>query len=96
MVLLTWTAADVLNPALCGLDELPLVAANITVDEDTPASKQPAFPADDCFCCSHNVNFAAVAQVAESLVSDAAPIALLSQNPRWTNFPLYHPPRILS
>lgn len=96
LVLLTWTAADVLNPALCGLDEFPFVAASETFDADNSAPKTPPIAANDCFCCSHNVNFAAMVQMAVSLSSDTGSSTVLVQTPRWTSVPLYHPPRLRS
>lgn len=96
LVLLTWTAVDVLNPALCGPDEFPFVAANVAVDSDSSAPEPSPVAADDCFCCSHNVNFAAMVQMAVSLTSDTGSNTHLVQTPRWTSVPLYHPPRLRS
>lgn len=93
MVLLTWTAVDVLNPALCGLDQMPFVAAHESVDGDPSSDERSRVPLEDCFCCSHNVNFSAMVQVRiafESLTQTPARI----QNPLWKSFPLYHPPRL--
>ena len=97
VVLLAWTAVDVLNPALCGLDELPFVASHNSVtsgDTEEPA-KQPITP-EDCFCCSHNVNFSAMVHVAMALPFYRTPPTDLVQSPLWTTIPLYHPPRLLS
>lgn len=96
LVLLSWTALDVLNPAWCGLDELPFVAAYATVDANTTAPTDPPVPAEDCFCCSHNVNFTSIVQVAVSLSADTEQRVAVDETPRWASFPLYHPPRLLS
>ncbi len=96
LVLLSWTALDVLNPALCGLDELPFVAAEVALASDGAPPVVPPASAEDCFCCSHHVNFTPVIQVTAFLSSDREARADLVQNPRWTSFPLYHPPRLLS
>jgi hypothetical protein len=95
LVLLAWTAVDVLNPALCGLDELPFVAATVAVDSDSSTPTEGPKPAEDCFCCSHNVNFSAIVQIAISLSPDSGASADPVENPLWTSFPLYHPPRLL-
>lgn len=95
LVLLTWTAIDVLNPGLCVLDTLPTAVADTSVSHQTAPSDGPA-SGEDCFCCSHNVNFSPVVQVAVSLLSNAETPATAVQNLFWTSFPLYHPPRLLS
>lgn len=96
--LLAWTAADVLNPALCGLDELPSMAATMAVGAEgsSPVVPRPAAPPDDCFCCSHNVKCTAIVHVTVS-----EPVAIetglaVEEHPRSASFPLYHPPRFLS
>lgn len=96
LVLLAWTALDVLNPALCGLDELPFVAASTTVDSNTATPIKAPVPAEDCFCCSHNVNFTSITRVAVSASADAEQRLNGDETPRWASFPLYHPPRLLS
>ena len=94
--LLAWTAVDVLNPALCGLDELPIGAVNLALDSGgLPVDSAPV-AAEDCFCCSHNVNFTSITQVAVSQSAGREPRIAVDQNPRWASFPLYHPPRLLS
>ena len=93
MVLLTWTAVDVLNPALCGLDQLPFVAAHASVDGDASPVDQPPVLPDDCFCCSPNVNFSAIMQVRIAFESLPQTPSDRIQNPLWKSFPLYHPPR---
>lgn len=94
LVLLTWTAVDVLNPALCGLDQLPFIAANVTVDDDTSSPEPRPVAAEDCFCCSHAVNFSAIAQdLSVRFDLRDTPTEPL-QNPTWKSFPLYHPPRL--
>lgn len=96
MVLLTWTALDVLNPALCGLDELPFVAVNAAVASDSATPAEAPVAAEDCFCCSHNVNFASITQVAVFQPTGSEPRIAVDENPRWASFPPYHPPRRLS
>jgi len=96
LVLLAWTAIDLLNPALCGLDELPFVAANAAVDSNNAIPNDPPVPAADCFCCSHNVNFKPIVQVAVSFSADGERRVDVDETPRWANFPPYHPPRLLS
>lgn len=96
LVLLAWTALDVLNPALCGLDELPFVAAYATVDSSTGTPTDSPVTPEDCFCCSHNVNFKPIAQVAVAQPSDRDRRIAVDETPRWASFPLYHPPRLLS
>lgn len=96
LVLLSWTAVDVLNPALCELDELTFVAAYSTVDSNTAAPTESPVTPEDCFCCSHNVNFKPIAQAAVSLPSDRGDRLTVDEAPRWASFPLYHPPRLLS
>ena len=95
VVLLAWTALDVLNPALCGLDSLPFVASHdsVTSGGDEPVER-PMTP-DDCFCCSHNVNCSAMVSVAVALVSNNRPAMPVVDSPLWTTIPLYHPPRFL-
>jgi len=94
LVLLTWTAVDVLNPALCGLDQFPFVAAHASVDDDTSAPERPPIPAEDCFCCSHNVNFSAITQLAAAVFNRGEDQTEPLQSPSWKSFPLYHPPRL--
>lgn len=95
LVLLTWTAVDVLNPALCGLDQMPFVAAHASFDEDTSSSPlQRPVTAEDCFCCSHNVNFSGIVQIASVAFDCSDTFAEPLQNPSWNSFPLYHPPRL--
>lgn len=96
LVLLAWTALDLLNPALCGLDELPFVAAYAAVDSNTAAPADAPVTPEDCFCCSHNVNFKPIVQVAVSLSSGSERRLAVDETPRWASFPLYHPPRLLS
>lgn len=96
MVLLSWTALDVLNPALCELDELPFVAAYATVDSNTAVPTESPVTPEDCFCCSHNVNFKSIAQVAVPLLPDSERRIAVDETPRWASFPLYHPPRLVS
>ncbi|MDP2318992.1 MAG: hypothetical protein Q8O42_06615 [Acidobacteriota bacterium] len=96
LVLLSWTAVDVLNPALCELDELTFVAAHSTVDSNTAAPTESPVTPEDCFCCSHNVNFKPIAQVAVSLPSDRERRITVDETPRWASLPLYHPPRLIS
>ena len=96
LVLLSWTALDVLNPALCELDELPFLAANATVDSNTAAPTEPPVTPEDCFCCSHNVSFKSIAQFAVSLPSVSERRIAVDETPRWSSFPLYHPPRLIS
>lgn len=79
-VLLAWTALDVLNPALCGLDELPFVAASVALDTDTTTPVESPASEEDCFSCSHNVNICAIVQVSVSLHTKAQVPAHLAQN----------------
>lgn len=95
-VLLAWTALDVFNPALCGLDELPFVAAGVALDADTTTPVESRGSEEDCFCCSHNVNVCAIVQVSVSLPTKAQVPAHRVQNAFWTTSPLYHPPRLRS
>ena len=95
-LLLAWTALDVLNPALCGLDELPFVAEASALGSNNSVPTVPPIPSEDCFCCSHNVNLTSMIDGTTSLSTDGDARAVLTQNPRWTSFPLYHPPRLLS
>lgn len=94
MALLAWTAVDVLNPALCELDQMPFVAAHASVDWDTSSDDRPPAPVEDCFCCSHNVNFSAMMQVRIAFQSRTQTPAERIQIPLWKSFPLYHPPRL--
>ena len=94
LVLLTWTAVDVLNPALCGLDQMPFVAAHESVDGETSSDDQLPVRTEDCFCCSHNVNFSAMVQVRVAFDSLTQTPAERIQIPLWKSFPLYHPPRL--
>lgn len=94
MVLLTWTAADILNPALCGLDQMPFVAAHASVDGEASPDNPAPMPPDDCFCCSPNVNFADMVQLRTAFASASPTPAERTQNPLWKSFPLYHPPRL--
>ena len=96
LVLLSWTALDILNPALCELDELPFVAAYAAVDSNTAAPTDAPVTPEDCFCCSHNVNFRPIVQVAVSGSSGSERRLAVDETPRWASFPLYHPPRLLS
>jgi len=95
LMLLAWTAVDLINPALCGLDELPFVAAGTTVapDGDVPVERPPA---DDCFCCSPNVNCTAIVSVESTPSFGLQAARLTAEPPRWAGTPLYHPPRLLS
>ena len=94
LVLLTWTVVDVLNPALCGLDQLPFVAAHTSANANTSLPDAPPAPADDCFCCSHNVNFAVTVQMPVTVVVVVAETTERTRVPLWKSFPLYHPPRL--
>lgn len=90
--LLAWTAFDVLNPAFCGLDERPFVAnAATTLAGDLPVDSP--VPAEDCFCCSHTVRMTAATVVVSILPHAAERRIDVERTPRWTSFPLYHPPR---
>ncbi len=95
LVLLTWTAVDVLYPAVCGLDELQPVTGQ-SVSAGTDESTTPPITADDCFCCSHNVNFTSTISVAVAVLSGTEQRTFSVQSPRWTSFPSYHPPRLRS
>ncbi len=94
MVLLTWTAVDVLNPALCELDQMPFVAAHASADDDASSPERTPVPAEDCFCCSHNVNFSAIVQVRALVFDRGNESTEPLQSPFWKSFPLYHPPRL--
>ncbi|MBY0493833.1 MAG: hypothetical protein K2Y23_06425 [Cyanobacteria bacterium] len=96
LVLLAWTAVDVVNPALCGLDQMLFVAGHASIDDDPAWPERPPVAADDCFCCSHNVNCSTIVQMAAAVFDRGhAPLEPL-HNPAWKSFPLYHPPRLLS
>lgn len=94
VVLLTWTAADILNPALCGLDQMPFVAAHASLDGEALPDNQPPVPPDDCFCCSPNANFAEMTQLRTAFEALTPTTAERTRNPLWKAFPLYHPPRL--
>ena len=95
-VLLAWTGVDLINPALCGLDELPFVADASTVAPDGDVPTERPIPADDCFCCSHNVNCGAVVSVESTPSFGLRSVRVATQPPRWASNPLYHPPRLVS
>ena len=96
VLLLAWTALDLINPALCGLDALPSVGGVAELTSDIPTPTAPRIPAEDCFCCSHNVNFRPIARVAVSVLSDGEARPYVVRSPLWTSVPLYHPPRFLA
>ena len=60
VLLLLWTAADIVNAQMCASDQQPLPTASVLRVGDSPASGQIPASVDDCFCCSHTVQIATV------------------------------------
>ena len=97
LVLLTWTAVDLLAPQLCAADASQpdgAAAAAITVAAPSPDQVPDAIPADrdDCFCCSHTVRpamqmvlFVDVSPVELPEAPPVSPFAGIARS-------LYHPP----
>ena len=100
-VLLMWTAADLANASLCALDASDMNAS--VTPSAASAPQQPSHPAplrglpsphvDDCFCCSHCVDMAALTPelLVEPLAAALSPA--IPAAPTRALVPTYHPPR---
>ena len=89
---------DLTSPSLCALDNEGASQA-IASDETgihasgAPASRLPVLPPhiDDCFCCSHCVEYRRRCRAQTSVV-DLEHQSLVPSPPRGVNVPLYRPP----
>lgn len=99
MLLLLWTATDLSNASLCALDnegkDAVSLGANATLSDSSnaPAPDQaPQRHIDDCFCCSHCVEYQAFARAAlvTPVKMQRPPMVLAA--PRLFGSPIYHPP----
>ena len=102
LVILVWTVADLSSASLCALDNedgapfaaAPIGVGGVILDGATSQTPHPAsVHVDDCFCCSHCVEVAAIvpANIAGMAKSHKPPLTLLV--PRIFGSPLYHPPQ---
>lgn len=101
LVLLLWTAADLTNTGLCALEsEGALDAVSLTSatalsnpsDTSAPRGTTSQGHIDDCFCCSHCVEFQAEPPAPTAMVRASAPVPLLVPSPRLFGASVYHPP----
>lgn len=60
VLLLLWTAADIVNAQMCASDQQRLPFAAVLHVDDSSAPGQIPYSVDDCFCCSHTVQIATV------------------------------------
>lgn len=98
LLLLTWTAVDLTNESLCALDstEFGTGGALTGTEKDDgkplPGQETPRH-VDDCFCCSHCVDVAAVIPVMAAEIVRLGPAAPVSSALLPPLVPPYHPPR---
>ena len=106
LAILLWTAVDLSNASLCALENESggsrygaglLTPQSAALLEDGSTSSVPPAPAphiDDCFCCSHCVEFAGLApgHPATIIEGQKAPVVLAAV--RIFGAPLYHPPQV--
>lgn len=102
LVILTQTALDLSNAALCALDaeEFPAIALQtgdaVQAGEAGRSVPVDARHIDDCFCCSSCVDVAAA-----TMVMPVALVTRAADAPRDRRVPLvsrlfFHPPQLLS
>ena len=96
--LLALVALDLGNPSLCALDQesQPKPVSAATNLESRSPEGTPTSPAhvDDCFCCSHCVDVAAVmAPATLSLALNNVPLPA-DRLPFSAAYPPYHPPKV--
>jgi hypothetical protein len=98
MILLLWTAADLLDTSLCALDNemtgsAPTASGSL-VRYEPPDSEpfQPSQHVDDCFCCSHCVALQSLLPptFTAQIVFRYSPLDVSA--PRTSGARLYHPP----
>ena len=74
IVLLLWTAIDLVNTGICSADAVQASATAMRAVQAGPTSGDSSLPAyDDCFCCSHTVTV-------PSVVAGAQPRRVLGRN----------------
>jgi hypothetical protein len=95
VLLLSWTAADLVNASLCAVDSDGLAQSDaaITAHAADPIPP-PTSPVDDCFCCSHSVDVGRLMVVLDSTA--VAPISEMSVPAAPLSPPHipFHPPRV--
>lgn len=98
VVLLLWTAADLLNTNLCAADQGPMISiggpAALSVP-DGPSPRPPAGSEADCFCCAQTLQLFTVSTVAPLLLVVDGANALALKVPLQISVPLDHPPQTL-
>lgn len=97
-LLLALVALDLGNPSLCALDQesesRPVSAPAQDLLPSDGGTPTPPAHVDDCFCCSHCVDVAAIAAPAMlSLVGDNVSLPA-ERTPFPTGYPPYHPPKV--
>lgn len=97
VLLLTWTAADLTNTALCALDgsALPISAGTADFAQNPGSDSTQKVPPhiDDCFCCSHCVEVWALFPVFDVPGRPPSASYALSPPPHVPAAPPYHPPK---
>ena len=96
VLLLAWTAADLANASLCALDSSEFATESPQLpsgDHGTLPTQEPQRHVDDCFCCSHCVDVAAVIPAMTSEIVSSAAVPLASSAPKPPLVLPYHPPR---
>jgi hypothetical protein len=96
LVMLTWTAVDLLAPQLCAAEasQPSAPAAAIALTAAPQDQIPPAAPAalDDCFCCSHSVRPVMQAVI----LADVSPVGLPATHAESQSAgivrPLFRPP----
>lgn len=99
LVILMWTAIDLVHPSACALDASPSDAPSIQADPGIglPIGSAPVGHVDDCFCCSHCVHPSAMAVpvVWRPVVVQRA-YRHRDRLPSADRTPVYHPPQLVS
>jgi hypothetical protein len=94
VLLLSWTAADLVNASLCAVDSGGL-AQNEAAMTNHPAGPvpPPTSPVDDCFCCSHSVDVGRLTVVLDSTAVAPIPEMSVPAAPQSPPHIPFHPPK---
>jgi hypothetical protein len=99
LLILMWTAVDLVHPSACALDASPAGVAAMQASDAVrvPLGAVPSGHVDDCFCCSHCVHPTATAAAATSraLVVPRAD-RYRDRLPSADRAAVYHPPQVRS
>ncbi len=98
MLLLAWTAACMVNPELCALDQEGLqfsggLSADAT-ETTTPWPSEDEVHVDDCFCCSHHIEPGFGFRVPEMMQPHEQAVFSPSGRPHAVPASLFRPPQL--